>query len=87
MTTVFHLGKSLSFFLNKWRLVCLDQVTLENLIELTGATVEETDLKQQITDEDLKDALLGTEGGGVSYEVVSTSPIPLKSPRLFVFYV
>lgn len=45
------------------------EVTLENLIELTGATVEETDLKQQITDEDLKDALLGTEGGGVSYEV------------------
>lgn len=47
------------------------QVTLENLTDFTGATVDETNLKQEITDQDLRDALLGTEDGGVEYDVVS----------------
>lgn len=49
----------------------LRQVTLENLAELTGATVDENELKQQITEDDVRAALLSTEGGGVSYELVS----------------
>ena len=59
------------------------QVTLENLTDFTGATVDETNLKQEITDQDLRDALLGNEDGGVDYEVVSPGKLrPSRDPTV-----
>lgn len=53
------------------------QVTFSDLTDLTGATVEKQDLEKEIKEDDVRSALLGGEGGGVSYDLVGDGDIRL----------
>lgn len=47
------------------------KVTLDNLLEVIGHTSNERTINKEITDTEVFDALVGEEGKGVSYDLVS----------------
>lgn len=49
------------------------KVTLDNLLEVIGNTSDERTINKEITDAEVFDALVGEEGNGVSYDLVSAS--------------
>lgn len=62
------------------------KVTLDNLKSFTGATVDESSLRKQITDDELREALLEGERTGVSYDVVSLPVGVFWLALLFFFF-
>lgn len=47
------------------------KITLDNLLEFIGANSDELTIGEEITDETLHEALIGEDGDGLSYDVVS----------------